>query len=260
MTAIVAVPVLVYVIGFGPRWLFHLLLFLAAILGQFEFYRMTCPELPWPFQAVNGLLTLWLFFSLSMGQVFVLPAIVLFWVMVSMALFMFRFRSGEAHPVDLLGKVIFAPLYACLPLALLIVVDRSPRGNLWIFYLLAVIFSGDTGAFYVGRFLGKHKLYPSVSPGKTWEGAFGGLLVSLWAGLLFSQFLRLHNWGLSIILITVCLSISSQIGDLSESMIKRTYGVKDSGGILPGHGGILDRIDGLLFSIPVLYIFLSWSK
>ena len=259
LTAMIAIPILVYVIGFGPRWLLHLLLFLAALLGHFEFYRIACPELPWIFQGATALLTLWLFLSLSMGQVFILPAIVLFWAMASMALFMFRFRSGEGHSVDLLGKAIFAPIYTCLPLSLLIMVDKFPRGNLWIFFLLAVIFSGDTGAFYVGRLLGKNKLYPSVSPGKTWEGAFGGLLFSLWAGLLFSQFFRLYRWGFSIILITVCLSIASQIGDLSESMLKRTYGVKDSGGILPGHGGILDRVDGLLFSIPVLYIFLSWS-
>lgn len=259
LTAIIAVPILVYIIGFGPRWLFDLLLFLAALLAHFEFYRIACHELPWLFQGASAVLTLWLFLSLSTGQVFILPAIVLFWAIVSMALFMFRFRSGEVHSVDLLGKAVIAPIYTCLPLALLIMVDRFPRGNLWIFFLLAVIFLGDTGAFYVGRLFGKHKLYFSVSPGKTWEGAFGGLLVSLSAGFLFSQFLRLHRWDLSMILITVCLSISSQIGDLSESMIKRTYGVKDSGGILPGHGGILDRIDGLLFSIPVLYVFLSWS-
>jgi len=259
MTAVIALPVLIYIIGYGPRALFHLLVFLAALLGQFEFYRIACPGLPRLVQGTSALLTLWLFLTLSMGQVFILPAIVLLWAMVPMALFMFRFRPEEANAVDLLGKSVLGPLYTCLPLALLILVDRFPRGNLWIFFLLAVIFLGDTGAFYVGRLIGKHKLYAPVSPGKTWEGALGGLLVSLSAGLLFSQLFRLHPWGLSMVLLTIGLSLSGQIGDLAESMIKRTYGVKDSGGILPGHGGILDRVDGLLFSIPILYIFLSWS-
>jgi phosphatidate cytidylyltransferase len=259
LTAAVAVPVLIYIIGFGPRWLFHILLFLAAIIGQFEFYRAACPDLPKVIQAAVALLTLWLFISLSLGQVFILPAIVLFWIMVPMALVMFTYRAAGKRSMHFLASAMMAPLYCSLPLALLILVDRFPRGNLWIFYLLAVIFLGDTGAFYAGRLLGKHKLYPSVSPGKTWEGAIGGLLASVIAALVFFLFIRLYQWGPAMVALTVVLSITGQIGDLAESVIKRTHGVKDSGGILPGHGGILDRIDGLLFSVPILYIYLSWS-
>lgn len=259
LTAIIAVPILIYIIGFGPRELFHLLLFLAAITGQFEFYRITCPDLSKLVHGAGALLTLWLFLSLSLGQVFILPAIVLSWVMVPMALVMFTYRSVGTQSMRFLANAIMAPLYACLPLSLLILIDRFPRGNLWVFFLLAVIFLGDTGAFYFGRLFGKHKLYPSVSPGKTWEGAVGGLFSSLVAALVFFLFIPLYKWGVAIIGLTAALSIAGQIGDLAESVIKRTCGVKDSGGILPGHGGILDRIDGLLFSIPILYIYLSWS-
>lgn len=259
LTAIVAVPCLIYIIGFGPRWLLHLLLLLAAITGQFEFYRITCPDLSKVIQGAGALLTLWLFLSLSLGQVFILPAIVLFWVTVPMALVMIGYGTAGKRSMHFLTSAVMAPLYAALPLALLILVDRFPRGNLWVFFLLAVIFLGDTGAFYFGRLFGKHKLYPSVSPGKTWEGAVGGLFTSLVAALVFFLFIPLYQWGVTVVCLTAALSIAGQIGDLAESVIKRTYGVKDSGGILPGHGGILDRIDGLLFSVPILYVYLSWS-
>lgn len=259
LTAIIAVPFLIYIIGFGPRELFHLLLFLAAITGQFEFYRIACPDLSKLIQGAGALLTLWLFLSLSLGQVFILPAIILSWVMVPMALIMFTYRSVGTQSMHFLASAIIAPLYAGLPLGLLILIDRFPKGNLWVFFLLAIIFLGDTGAFYFGRSFGKHKLYPAVSPGKTWEGAIGGLFSSLIAALVFFLFIPLYQWGVAIIGLTAALSIAGQIGDLAESVIKRTYGAKDSGSILPGHGGILDRIDGLLFSIPILYIYLSWS-
>ena len=259
LTAVVAVPFLIYIIGFGPRWLFHILLFLAAITGQFEFYRITCPDLSKVIQGAGALLTLWLFLSLSLGQVFILPAIVIFWVMVPMALVMISYGTAGTRSMQFLTSAVMAPLYASLPLALLILVDRFPQGNRWIFFLLAVIFLGDTGAFYFGRLFGKHKLYPSVSPGKTWEGAVGGLFTSLITALVFFLFIPLYHWGLPVVCLTASLSIAGQVGDLAESVIKRTHGVKDSGGILPGHGGILDRIDGLLFSIPILYIYLSWS-
>ena len=121
------------------------------------------------------------------------------------------------------------------------------------------MFASDTGAFYFGRLFGRHKLHPTVSPGKTIEGAAGGLLASLLVALLWAQFSSLYPMGLRMLILTILLSAVSQIGDLTESMMKRSHSVKDSGAILPGHGGILDRIDGLLFSIPVQYLFLSLS-
>ena len=138
-------------------------------------------------------------------------------------------------------------------------IDLQPNGRLWIFFLLVVSFVNDTGAFYFGRLFGKHKLYEAISPGKTWEGAVGGLVCTVIAALWFLQILRLHPINIGMVALIVFLSFASQLGDLAESMLKRNHGVKDSGGILPGHGGLLDRIDGLLFSIPVLYLFLNWS-
>ena len=161
--------------------------------------------------------------------------------------------------MDLTAKAVFAPVYICLPLCLLVIIDRFPQGKLWIFFLLSVIFLSDTGAFYFGRTFGKHKLYASVSPGKTWEGAFGGLFCSLLAAFLFPHFLQSFSFTWTLIGLAGGLSIAGQIGDLAESMLKRRYEVKDSGSLLPGHGGLLDRIDGLLFAIPIMYVYLAWS-
>ena len=125
--------------------------------------------------------------------------------------------------------------------------------------MLTVIFANDTGAYYAGRLLGKHKLHPSVSPNKTWEGTIGGIALSLIASYLFVFLFPLFKTDLQRIGLTVTIAVLGQIGDLTESMLRRNYGCKDTGKILPGHGGVLDRIDGLLFGIPVLYVYLTWS-
>jgi phosphatidate cytidylyltransferase len=156
------------------------------------------------------------------------------------------------------AAVVLGFLYAGLPLSLLVLVDQAPRGNLWIFFLLAIIFSGDTAALYCGRLFGKHKLYGTVSPGKTWEGAVGGLVTSVFAGVVFSQIFGLHDSVLKMAMVSGGVAVAGQIGDLAESMMKRNVGVKDSGAILPGHGGFLDRVDALLFAIPVFYVFVMW--
>jgi phosphatidate cytidylyltransferase len=177
-----------------------------------------------------------------------------------MTFFMFTYHRAEHRSTEVLGKAALGPLYIALPLVMLVIIDRFPRGNIWIFFLLIVIFACDTGAFYAGRTLGRHKLHPLVSPGKTWEGSVGGLLAGLLAAYVFSRFSNLIVFDLRVFFLAAGLSVCGQIGDLAESMLKRNHGVKDSGGILPGHGGILDRIDAHLFAIPVLFVFLSWWK
>jgi phosphatidate cytidylyltransferase len=142
---------------------------------------------------------------------------------------------------------------------MLILIDMRPGGYIWVFFLLIVVFTNDTGAFYSGRLFGKHKLYEAVSPNKTWEGSIGGLISSFVVAPIFLSFFRIQEFNLAILILVLLISVMGQIGDLVESMLKRTYGIKDSGKILPGHGGILDRIDALLFAIPVLYIYLAWT-
>jgi phosphatidate cytidylyltransferase len=259
LTGIVAVPILIYIIGFGPRRLFHLLLLLAALQGLIEFYRIACPELPKVLRWAMLGLTVLLFLVLSVGEFFLLAAVIFLWAAVPMTYFMLAYPSFGSGSTEIMGKAVLAPLYVVLPLSLLVVIDRFPGGNLWIFFLLAAVFANDTGAFYVGRSLGKRKLHPSVSPGKTWEGTVGGWLAAVLAAWIWCALSGLYPFDWAMAALAAGVAVLGQIGDLAESMLKRSYGVKDSGGILPGHGGILDRIDGLLFAIPLLYVFLTWS-
>jgi phosphatidate cytidylyltransferase len=129
------------------------------------------------------------------------------------------------------------------------------NGRYFVFLLLLSTFLGDTFAYFFGHFFGKHKLAPRISPNKTWEGAFGGLLASVVSGLLVRFFFLPQISIFLVLFFAFMLSFFCQVGDLSESFIKRGIGVKDSSNIIPGHGGLLDRIDALLFGAPVVYFF-----
>jgi phosphatidate cytidylyltransferase len=129
-----------------------------------------------------------------------------------------------------------------------------PRGCWWLLVTLLGVWGFDSAAFFTGRYLGRHKLAPHISPGKTWEGVAGGLVLSILAALLFSVVPLGVPWYLAILL-GVLIGVAAVVGDLGESLIKRQTHVKDSGQIMPGHGGLLDRIDSLLFAVVVVYLF-----
>jgi phosphatidate cytidylyltransferase len=188
-----------------------------------------------------------------------------------------RTQMAGAYPAAAASAFAFA--YVALPMAMLVQLRQQWAGAFWILYLLLVVWAGDIFAYFVGRSLGRHLMAPRISPKKTWEGAAASLAASLMVGiLLFNHALQISSFllrvgliqrrdglfGLEkpeiwpIILLTVTLNIAAQLGDLVESLIKRGAGVKDSGTILPGHGGMLDRIDALLFAAPVLWIYAVW--
>jgi phosphatidate cytidylyltransferase len=183
-----------------------------------------------------------------------------------------RAQMNTAYPAA--ATSAFAFLYIAMPLAMLVQLRQQWAGGFWLLYLLLVVWAGDIFAYFVGRSVGRHLMAPRISPKKTWEGAAASLIASLLIGiLLFTHALQISSFllrvglitrrdglfGLEkpelwpIILLTVALNIAAQLGDLQESLIKRGAGVKDSGTILPGHGGMLDRIDALLFAAPVLW-------
>ncbi len=260
LTALISIPVLIYLIGFGPRWLFYVLLFSVSCLGLHEFFRLTSPKLHWVARALAFVLCLFFLAFFSRGSIFFAFALLCFTVMIALSFYLFSDPGLRKNVIEDTAAVALGFLYIGLPLSLLVLMDRAPSGNVWIFFLLTVIFLGDTGAFYCGRLLGRHKLYVTVSPGKTWEGTVGGFMSSVLGGILFSQIFDLHDSVGTIAAVSGVLSIVGQVGDLAESMIKRNYGVKDSGKILPGHGGFLDRVDSLLFAIPVCYAFVIWGS
>lgn len=173
----------------------------------------------------------------------------------------------------------FGFIYIAVPLAMLVQLRQQGSGAFLIVYVLIVVWMGDTVAYYTGRALGRHKLAPRISPGKTWEGTVGSLVGAVVCGTFVFAYSRQTSSGLiSVGLLTpaqaylppqipplwhfaalsTVINIAAQIGDLAESLIKRGAGVKDSGAILPGHGGMLDRIDALLFAVPVLWYYAAW--
>lgn len=177
------------------------------------------------------------------------------------------------------GASSFTFVYAALPLAFLVQLRQQPSGAIYIVYLLLVVWAGDIFAYFVGKAIGRHLLAPRISPKKTWEGAFASVAASVLIGGAFLWYsIEISTWLLNaglierrdgmfglekpamwpIIVLTVVLNIAAQFGDLTESLLKRGAGVKDSGAILPGHGGMLDRIDALLFAAPLLWFYTSW--
>src|SRR5580693_1489096 len=185
-----------------------------------------------------------------------------------------RAQTNGAYPAA--AASAFAFVYIALPMAMLVQLRQQWAGAFWLLYLLLVVWAGDIFAYFVGKSVGRHLMAPRISPKKTWEGAAASLVASLAVGiLLFTYALQISSLLLRlrlierrdglfalekpqlwpIILLTIALNIAAQLGDLVESLIKRGAGVKDSGAILPGHGGMLDRIDALLFAAPVLWFF-----
>jgi phosphatidate cytidylyltransferase len=177
------------------------------------------------------------------------------------------------------AAAVFAFTYIALPLGMLVQLRQQWAGGFYLLYLLLVVWAGDIFAYFVGRSIGRHRMAPRISPKKTWEGAAASLAASVLVGwLLFHNALPLSGallraglierkdglFGLEqpamapVMVLTVMLNVAAQLGDLVESLIKRGAGVKDSGAILPGHGGMLDRIDALLFAAPVLWYYAAW--
>ena len=179
------------------------------------------------------------------------PVLVLFLVLFALFLF-YLITYGHIPDLsrDLMVNVL-GLLYLPFLLGHFVWLRYLPQGEWWVLWLAAVIFAGDTAAFYTGRALGRRKLCPEVSPGKTWAGAVGGLLASLVVGVAVGRwFLPSMNFS-GLAWLSLVLALVGLLGDLFESMLKRQARVKDAGQILPGHGGMLDRLDSLLFAAPV---------
>jgi phosphatidate cytidylyltransferase len=261
-TAFVGVPVILSLLYLAPPWAFYLLVLAVSLVGAHELFAMTHPQ---------DLMA-------QVGGVLVSAA-------ASLAVY---FRSDD--PVAMLAIAVLAPLAALLftvarpgavetaalrafglgvgpslvvvPLTLLAVMRRTQQttGSNAVLLALGLAWLGDTGGYFSGRFLGRRKLSPNISPKKTIEGAIGGLLASVvWAVLGALVYLRgalpfAHGVALGVL-----AGALGQAGDLGESLLKRSTGVKDSGSIVPGHGGVLDRVDALLMTSVVVFFYSRWA-
>ena len=260
ITGLSALPFLIFLVYIGG-FPFVLLVGFACICSLWEYYRIVFNE-----QSLDssGIVVWWGYF---VGFGIILTAhfadsnsllVILALNLVIVGLMSTFIYKSKPSIVDVIPKQIQGIVYIPLLLSFLVSIRRTPDGMIWIFLLLAIIFAGDISAYYVGSYLGRHKLSPAISPGKTVEGAIGGLVGNILAGSIGKIFfMPALSWAPAV-LFFLAVGVAGQVGDLFESEFKRSSKTKDSGVLLPGHGGFLDRIDALLFASPVAYFFIVY--
>lgn len=255
LTAIVIIPISILVIWFGNPW-FGLIMALFALLGSLEFYRLASSinikPLSYFGTAIVLLLVLSPFWSITMIK----PLLITIAVIIS--LIWLLFRSLKTNAFNNWAWTMAGILYIGWTLSHWIEIRDLEFGQYWVFWAFTIIVVNDAGAFFIGRALGKHPLALSISPKKTWEGAIGGLVAGIIASVIFGSFFPvfISFWQMIVLGFVVCLL--AQLGDLVESLLKRNTDVKDSGKLLPGHGGSLDRLDSFFLTGPVLFYCITY--
>ncbi|MDR9435281.1 MAG: phosphatidate cytidylyltransferase [Thiohalophilus sp.] len=258
ITALILAPLLIWAIFSLPESGFVVLLLAVFSIAAWEWSRLSGLKQPGSrlFYVVILFvlmgLTAFAFSSYSLIVDVIYLVIGGLWLLALFGLFYYQHHEVTRSGFDVFKLVAGLGIILGPFVALLVLRHRDPFGPQWVMYLLLLIWMADSGAYFAGRAFGKHKLLYNVSPGKSWEGVAGGLLgcllLALVAGWWFELSTMYYAWFVVISLIVVLFSVA---GDLVESLFKRQAGVKDSGHILPGHGGILDRIDSLTAAAPV---------
>ena len=289
LTAVVLIPIVLVLVLRAPVPVLALVAALVALLAVQELLKLAeeygIRPLRWPTYIFVGLFFLLLAVSPGDNKPLLSTAIFVYSVGFAAAIAPFVFLTvgmrradlSSAFPAAMVSAFAFG--YIALPMGFLVQIRGQWSGAFLLLYLLLLVWAGDVFAYFVGRSLGRHRMSPHVSPNKTWEGAIASLLASMVVGML------LYNYALPIssallnahlierrdgffalqkpplwptLLLSAAINVAAQLGDLVESLIKRGAGVKDSGTLLPGHGGMLDRIDALLFAAPVLWYYAAW--
>jgi phosphatidate cytidylyltransferase len=254
LTALIAVPALFSLIYFGSKEMFDALILIVILIGMHEYQTMVFGG-EHALEKIEGIVfSVLIAFSFYEGNAVSTVAILSFSFLVSFFVYTVRIKD-QAFDIFPVMKLVFGVLYIPLLMSHFILIRSHPHGVLWIFFILFLAFSGDVAAFYVGRTWGKRKLLPAVSPAKTVEGIVGLVFGSLVGCVAFQHFFFPQLPVYHAAAMGVFGSVLGQLGDLCESAIKRSSGVKDSGSILPGHGGIMDRLDCLLFIGPFVYYY-----
>ena len=289
LTAVLLIPIVLLLVLRAPVSVVALVTALVALLAVQELLKISeaykVRPFHWPTYIFVGLFFLLLAVnfgrdtpllstSVFAGSAVFVAAIAPF---VFLVIGMRRADLSAGFPAAMTSAFAFA--YIALPLGCLVQIREQASGAFLLLYLLLLVWAGDIFAYFVGRSLGRHLMSPRVSPKKTWEGALASMIASVGVGML------LYNYALPIstsllnarliekkdglfalekaplwpiILLSAAINVAAQLGDLVESLIKRGAGVKDSGTILPGHGGMLDRVDALLFAAPLLWYYAAW--
>lgn len=254
LTALLAIPVLLVLIGCGSELAFAL--FIAAIVAaaMVEYNSMALNGNLHAEKSLSIIIALLVMAAAWSGGA---PLILATTTLSLLGLFSLSLLKGKEPGTHLKGvmSIIFGVLYIAVMMSFFILIRCGEEGRAWVFFLIVMAFSTDVFAFYAGRTWGRRKLLPSVSAGKTVEGSLGGTAGCVAACLIYSIMFLPDLWPGHAIAMGFMGSILGQLGDLSESALKRVSKVKDSGSLVPGHGGILDRLDSFLFMAPFVYYY-----
>ena len=266
LTAVLLIPVVLLLVFLSPRWLFALATTGVAVLAGWEFLGIAEKRGAQPprIAVMVAIVALFVANLFAENVDWFRQTEAVFGILALGLLVYCTFGSPVERVLADASTSVFCLLYTGLTLITLPALREESNGPSLLAFLLCVVWAGDIVALYVGRTLGKHKLAPSLSPNKTWEGAVGSVAGSLLAtaGLLAlaAELARYNSAKLSYpeetwywLGLAILVNVAAQVGDLAESALKRSAGVKDSGTLLPGHGGVLDRIDALLLAAPVLW-------
>ncbi len=256
-TGVLTLPPLVLLIAFGPFPLFSLLVLVATFFGLREFYNLALPHSQWIERGMGMVLGLFLSVLVSCGEMRWVPLFFVFSLLALSVLYMVTSRNLSST-ISGIGMSLFGILYVGFLLSYIFLIWKGVDGKEWVLFLIATVWAGDISAYLGGTAFGRHKLYPKISPNKTFEGLGGAMAGSVIMALAFSV-LVLPGLGRGVsIFLGIALAVFGQIGDFIESMLKRSAQVKDSGSLIPGHGGMLDRLDSLLFTAPFLHYSLLY--
>jgi phosphatidate cytidylyltransferase len=245
LTALVGLPLLVFIIGWSRPWQFSAFVMLLTIRGLWEYFSMAFPRERAP--RVAGLAAGVVISMALLFPDFTEPGL---WIAVALiAVFaLFLFFPGEIEDqYRSFGSSLIGIFYAGYLLPYMALLFSLPQGRAWVFFVIGVVMAGDTAAYGIGSRLGRRRLAPRLSPNKTVEGAVGSFAIGLVAAGLANWAFALSLPWPELLLLAAAVNVLAQLGDLFESWIKRAFSVKDAGALLPGHGGLLDRMDSLIF-------------
>lgn len=264
ITALILVPVLFLILLRGPALAFTLVVILVTFSGLNEYLTIVTvakdsstnhkiPTFLLILTHVMGAAIIYAAHTAGAGGALSMVAVNLLIVALAVVLTF----SPDSKMLTVASKQIMGIVYIPLFLSFLVLIRNSDQGALWVIWTFLIVAASDTGAFYIGTHFGRHKLAPRVSPNKSIEGSVAGIFSAIIVGVLFNLLFIEGVSPFQAACFSAVAAAVGQVGDLFESALKRRGGIKDSGSILPGHGGILDRIDGLIFALPLAFAFKS---
>lgn len=259
LSSVIFLPFFIFLIHSGTPFYFMFLVMVASLLGLAEFFSLSKDKLSPSLRLSGYIWTLLIIFGAYSGGSSFLLGTLSGGILI---IFLVRLYNGKKLKgvIDDVGYLYTAIFYVVFLLSFLVLLRGSNDGSLWILLLFVITWAGDTVAYFSGRAFGNRKFYLEVSPKKSVEGFIGGFFGGIAAALLFKVIFFDQLTLANSIIVGAAIGLLGPLGDLCESLLKRSCDVKDSGGLIPGHGGILDRIDSILFSAPFVYYFALYTS